>query len=126
MPIDEYYKNNKDSILPIQKDPILNEIYKKFTLSSNKDLLNLIINTNFKTINEFNDYYTLTNLQNELENYITLQVSTKNNQIEYMNNTKLDNEYNNISIHAYLIKSNCVEDKDFKFPDLSKYTKINN
>lgn len=126
LPIDEYYKNNKDSILPIQKDPILNEIYKKFTLSSNKDLLNLIINTNFKTINEFNDYYTLTNLQNELENYITLQVSTKNNQIEYMNNTKLDNEYNNISIHAYLIKSNCVEDKDFKFPDLSKYTKINN
>ena len=126
LPIDECYKNNKDSILPIQKDSIFNEIYKKFTLSDNINILNLIINKNYKTINEFNDYYTLTNLENELENYITLQVSTKNNQIEYINNTKLDNEYNNLSVHTYLIKSNCVEDKDFKFPDLSKYTKINN
>lgn len=126
LPIDEYYKNNKDSILPIQKDSILNEIYKKFTLSNDINILNLIINKNYKTINEFNDYYTLTNLESELENYTTLQVSTKNNQIEYINNTKLDNEYNNLSIHSYLIKNNCVEDKDFKFPDLSKYTKINN
>ena len=126
IPIDEYYKNNKDSILPIQKDSILNEIYKNFTLSNNINILNLIINKNYKTINEFNDYYTLTNLENELENYITLQVSTQNNRIEYINNTKLDNEYNNLSIHTYLIKSDCVEYKDFKFPDLSKYTKINN
>lgn len=126
IPIGEYYKNNKDSILPIQKDSILNEIYKNFTLSNNINILNLIINKNYKTINEFNDYYTLTNLENELENYITLQVSTQNNRIEYINNTKLDNEYNNLSIHTYLIKSDCVEDKDFKFPDLSKYTKINN
>lgn len=124
LPIDEYYKNNKNSILPIQKDPILNEIYKKFTLSSNKDLLNLIINTNFKTINEFNEYYTITNIQNELENYISLQTSTKINRLEYINNVKLDNEYNNLTQHAYLIELNKIENKDFELPDLSEYQKI--
>lgn len=124
LPIDEYYKNNKDSILPIQKDPILNEIYKKFTLSSNKDLLNLIINTNFKTINEFNDYYTITNIQNELENYISLQTSTQINKLEYINNVKLDNEYNNLTQHTYLIELNKIENKDFELPNLLEYQKL--
>lgn len=124
IPIDEYYKNNKNSILPIQKDSILNEIYKNFTLSNNKDLVNLIINTNFKTINEFNDYYTLTNLENELENYISLQTSTQINRLEYINNVKLDNEYNNLTKHTYLIELNKIENKDFELPNLLEYQKI--
>lgn len=124
LPIEKYYKLNLDTDFPILKDVVLNEIYYKFFMSDNKELLKLIFNFDFKVENEFNDYFTITNRKNKIDSYILLQVSTNSNKFEFINKIKKDEDKNLAIQNYYFIELDSIENKDMELPNLLEYQKI--
>ena len=124
LPIEKYYELNLDTDFPILKDVVLNEIYYKFFMSDNKELLKLIFNFDFKVENEFNDYFTLTNRKNKIDSYILLQASTNSNKFEFINKIKKDEDKNVAIQNCYFIELDSIENKDIELPSLLEYQKI--
>lgn len=124
LPIEKYYELNLDTDFPILKDEVLNEIYYKFFMSDNKELLKLIFNFDFKVENEFNDYFTLTNRKNKIDSYILLQASTNSNKFEFINKIKKDEDPNVAIQNCYFIELDSIENKDIELPSLLKYQKV--
>ena len=124
LPIEKYYELNLDTDFPILKDVVLNEIYYKFFMSDNKELLKLIFNFDFKVENEFNDYFTLTNRKNKIDSYILLQASTNSNKFEFINKIKKDEDKNLAIQNYYFIELDSIENKDMELPNLLEYQKI--
>ena len=124
LPIEKYYELNLDTDFPILKDVVLNEIYYKFFMSDNKELLKLIFNFDFKVENEFNDYFTITNRKNKIDSYILLQASTNSNKFEYINKIKKDEEKSIAIQNYYFIELDSIENKDMELPNLLEYQKI--
>lgn len=125
LPIEKYYELNLDTDFPILKDVVLNEIYYKFFMSDNKELLKLIFNFDFKVENEFNDYFTLTNRKNKIDSYILLQASTNSNKFEFINKIKKDEDQNVAIQNCYFIELDSIENKDIELPSLLEYQKVN-
>lgn len=124
LPIEKYYEINLDTDFPILKDVVLNEIYYKFFMSDNKELLKLIFNFDFKVENEFNDYFTLTNRKNKIDSYILLQASTNSNKFEFINKIKKDEDQNVAIQNCYFIELESIENKDIELPSLLEYQKV--
>ena len=124
LPIEKYYELNLDTDFPILKDVVLNEIYYKFFMSDNKELLKLIFNFDFKVENEFNDYFTITNRKNKIDSYILLQASTNSNKFEFINKIKKDEDKNLAIQNYYFIELDSIENKDMELPNLLEYQKI--
>lgn len=124
LPIEKYYELNLDTDFPILKDVVLNEIYYKFFMSDNKELLKLIFNFDFKVENEFNDYFTITNRKNKIDSYILLQASTNFNKFEFINKIKKDEDKNLAIQNYYFIELDSIENKDMELPNLLEYQKI--
>ena len=124
LPIEKYYELNLDTDFPILKDVVLNEIYYKFFMSDNKELLKLIFNFDFKVENEFNDYFTITNRKNKIDSYILLQSSTNSNKFEFINKIKKDEDQNVAIQNCYFIELDSIENKDIELPSLLEYQKV--
>lgn len=123
LPISTFYDNINNNFA-IEKNELINEIYKNLSFFDNKEYLNLIFDFKFKTKKELNKYYSISNMKNQIDSYVSLKTNNSLTDINYLRKIEKDRENNLSSIYSYSIKNNYIESKDFEIPNLTAYQKL--